>query len=73
MLGQYAHELNIPTRGRAFYEITRDVDDHVAAAGFKTGLVTRIMAARPVDHSLLLFTPATMTSHDEPLALISRI
>lgn len=52
MLGQYAHKLSIATRGRAFYEITREVDAHVDAAGFKTGLVT--LHVRHTSASLLI-------------------
>lgn len=40
MLGQYAHKLAISTQGRAFYEITNKVNDHVNIAGYQTGLVT---------------------------------
>ena len=37
MLGQYAEELSVATRGRALYEITRDVSRLVSASGFSTG------------------------------------
>ena len=40
MLGQYAHELNISTQGRSFYEITEKVNKHVYLSGYQTGLVT---------------------------------
>jgi secondary thiamine-phosphate synthase enzyme len=40
MLGQQVHELNVPTRGRGFYEITDRVTDLVAATRWDTGLVT---------------------------------
>ena len=40
MLGQYAHELNISTQGRSFYEITEKVNKHVCLSGYQTGLVT---------------------------------
>jgi len=40
MLGQAQHELRIPTRGRGFYELTRQVTDWVSARKFQTGLLT---------------------------------
>ena len=40
MLGQHAEELSVATRGRGFYEITREVAGLVAASGFQTGLAT---------------------------------
>ena len=40
MLRQSVHELEIPTRGRGFYEFTRRVEELVAESGFKTGLAT---------------------------------
>ncbi len=40
MLGQYAHELSISTQGRAFYEITKEVNKHVSLCDYQTGLVT---------------------------------
>ena len=71
MLGQYAHELNIPTRGRAFYEITRDVDDHVAAAGFKTGLVT--LHVRHTSASLLIQENADPSVRTDLESIFSRL
>lgn len=40
MLRQQVHEVVIPTRGRGFYEFTREVEQLVADAGLKTGLAT---------------------------------
>ncbi|HJN90790.1 MAG TPA: secondary thiamine-phosphate synthase enzyme YjbQ [Verrucomicrobiota bacterium] len=52
MLGQYAEELNFSTRGRGFYEITRDVSGLVSTSGFATGLVT--LHVRHTSASLLI-------------------
>lgn len=40
MLRQAGHELTIATRGRGFYEITRDVAALVRQSGITTGLAT---------------------------------
>ena len=40
MLRQSAHQLEIATRGRGFYEFTNKVEQFVADSGFTTGLVT---------------------------------
>ncbi len=40
MLRQHVHEVTIPTKGRGFYEFTREVERLVADAGLKTGLAT---------------------------------
>src|SRR5262245_9326557 len=40
MLRQSVHELEIPTRGRGFYEFTRRVEELVVESGLKTGLAT---------------------------------
>jgi len=40
MLRQQVHEVTIPTKGRGFYEFTREVERLVADAGLKTGLAT---------------------------------
>jgi len=40
MLRQFVDELVIKTRGRGFYEFTRDVNAVVAALNFQTGLAT---------------------------------
>ena len=37
---QSLHELSLPTRGRGFYEITREVSQLVNKSGFSTGLAT---------------------------------
>lgn len=37
---QSAHELAVATRGRGFYEITRELSALVGAAGLRTGLAT---------------------------------
>jgi secondary thiamine-phosphate synthase enzyme len=40
MLAQSFHELTVPTRGRGFYELTRDVERWVAGHKFRDGLLT---------------------------------
>ena len=40
MIVQRVHELTVATRGRGFYEITREVAAKVADSGFGTGLAT---------------------------------
>jgi secondary thiamine-phosphate synthase enzyme len=40
MLRQSLHDLTVATRGRGFYELTRDLAKLVDRAGFQTGLVT---------------------------------
>jgi len=40
MLRQSAHEIPVPTRGRGFYEITRELSALVARANLRTGLAT---------------------------------
>ena len=40
MISQVIRELWVPTRGRAFYEITGPVQELVRATGWQTGLVT---------------------------------
>ena len=40
MLRQSAHELEIGTRGRGFYEFTARVEELVSRSGMKTGLAT---------------------------------
>jgi secondary thiamine-phosphate synthase enzyme len=52
MLRQSHHELSIPTRGRGFYEITRDVQAWISTSGFRNGLVT--LHLRHTSASLLI-------------------
>ncbi len=52
MLGQHAEELSVATRGRGFYEITREVDGLVSASGFQAGLAT--LHVRHTSASLLI-------------------
>jgi len=40
MLRQAQHDLAVATRGRGFYEITREIAAWVAQNGFKSGLLT---------------------------------
>ena len=40
MLRQSAHQMEIGTRGRGFYEFTGRVEELVSASGLKTGLAT---------------------------------
>src|SRR2546426_818590 len=52
MLKQSHHEFTVDTRGRGFYEITRDVEAWVAKNGFKSGLLT--LHIRHTSASLLI-------------------
>jgi secondary thiamine-phosphate synthase enzyme len=52
MLRQQVHELTVNTRGRGFYEITRDVAALVRQAGLQTGLATLLI--RHTSASLLV-------------------
>jgi len=52
MLRQALHELTIATRGRGFYEFTRDVQTWISRHGFKDGLVT--LHLRHTSASLLI-------------------
>lgn len=40
MLSQTLHEITVNTRGRGFYELTREVADLVRQSGWTTGVVT---------------------------------
>ncbi len=40
MIRQSIHELEVPTRGRGFYEVTDQVEGLLAQTKFQTGLVT---------------------------------
>ncbi len=52
MLRQSFHELTIPTRGRGFYEFTREVEEWVGENKFKDGLLT--LHLRHTSASLLI-------------------
>jgi len=52
MLRQSFHELAIPTRGRGFYEFTREVEGWLAENKFKDGLLT--LHLRHTSASLLI-------------------
>ena len=52
MLRQSTHELSCPTRGRGFYELTREVAALVHASGLRTGLAT--LHLRHTSASLLI-------------------
>ncbi len=52
MLRQALHELIIATRGRGFYEFTRDVEAWIFRNGFQSGLVT--LHLRHTSASLLI-------------------
>ena len=52
MLRQAFHELTIPTRGRGFYEFTREVERWVEAGNFRDGLLT--LHVRHTSASLLI-------------------
>jgi secondary thiamine-phosphate synthase enzyme len=40
VIGQRVYQLSVQTRGRGFYEITREVGGYVTESGFRAGLVT---------------------------------
>ena len=71
MLGQYAHELSISTRGRAFFEITQEVERHVTASGFKTGLAT--LHVRHTSASLLIQENADPSVRTDLESIFSRL
>lgn len=52
MLRQSVRELKVPTRGRGFYEVTREVESLVERSGLKTGLAT--LHLRHTSASLLI-------------------
>jgi len=52
MLRQSFHELTLPTRGRGFYEFTREVEGWLAENKFKDGLLT--LHLRHTSASLLI-------------------
>ena len=71
MLGQHAEELSVSTRGRGFYEITREVDGLVAASGFRTGLAT--MHVLHTSASLLIQENADPTVRTDLESIFSRL
>ena len=71
MLGQYAEELSVATRGRALYEITREVAALVTASGFTTGLAT--LHVRHTSASLLIQENADPTAAADLLAWLERL
>lgn len=52
MIAQAFHELTIPTRGRGFYEVTREVAAWIAGRKFRAGLLT--LHLRHTSASLLI-------------------
>ena len=71
MLGQHAEELSVATRGRGFYEITREVDGLVSTSGFQTGLATRHV--RHTSASLLIQENADPTVRTDLESIFSRL
>ena len=71
MLGQHAEELSVATRGRGFYEITREVGELVSASGFKTGLLT--LHVRHTSASLLIQENADPTVRTDLESIFSRL
>jgi len=71
MLGQYADELSVSTRGRGFYEITREVDGLVSASGFSTGLAT--LHLRHTSASLLIQENADPSVRTDLESIFSRL
>ena len=71
MLGQYAEELSVSTRGRGFYEITREVNGLVSVSGFKTGLVT--LHVRHTSASLLIQENADPSVRTDLESIFSRL
>jgi len=71
MLRQHAEELSVSTRGRGFYEITREVDGLVSASGFKTGLLT--LHVRHTSASLLIQENADPSVRTDLESIFSRL
>ena len=71
MLGQHAEELSVTTRGRGFYEITREVDGLVSTSGFQTGLAT--LHVRHTSASLLIQENADPTVRTDLESIFSRL
>ena len=71
MLGQYAEELSVTTRGRALYEITREVAALVTASGFSTGLAT--LHVRHTSASLLIQENADPSVRTDLESIFSRL
>ena len=71
MLGQHAEELSVATRGRGFYEITREVGELVSASGFKSGLLT--LHVRHTSASLLIQENADPTVRTDLESIFSRL
>ena len=71
MLGQYAEELSVSTRGRGLYEITREVNGLVSVSGFKTGLVT--LHVRHTSASLLIQENADPSVRTDLESIFSRL
>ncbi len=71
MLGQHAEELSGATRGRGFYEITREVDGLVSTSGFQTGLAT--LHVRHTSASLLIQENADPTVRTDLESIFSRL
>ena len=71
MLGQYAEELSVSTRGHGFYEITREVNGLVSVSGFKTGLVT--LHVRHTSASLLIQENADPSVRTDLESIFSRL
>ena len=71
MLGQYADELSVSTRGRGFYEITREVDGLVSASGFSSGLAT--LHLRHTSASLLIQENADPSVRTDLESIFSRL
>jgi len=71
MLGQHAEELSVATRGRGFYEITREVDGLVSTSGFQTGLAT--LHVRHTSASLLIQENADPTVRTDLESIFSRL
>jgi secondary thiamine-phosphate synthase enzyme len=71
MLGQYAEELSVSTRGRALYEITREVAALVTASSFSTGLAT--LHVRHTSASLLIQENADPSVRTDLESIFSRL
>ena len=71
MLGQHAEKLSVATRGRGFYEITREVDGLVSTSGFQTGLAT--LHVRHTSASLLIQENADPTVRTDLESIFSRL
>ena len=71
MLGQVSGEVAVRTRGRGFYELTREVANRVSHSGFKTGVVT--LHVRHTSASLVIQENADPSVRTDLESVFSRL